>query len=60
LMQRQQHLKRLRRLFRSQGLCHSLRIRMTIRRRLRRLAPVCPQVREPLRGPPRAQVMRLR
>ena len=35
-------------------------MRMTIRRRLRRLAPVCLQVREPLRRPPRAEVMRLR
>ena len=63
LLTQQQHLKQSRlprQRFRSAGLCRSLLTHMTIRRRLRRLAPVCLQVRELLRKPPWEEVIRLR
>ena len=46
--------------FRSVGLCRSLLTHMAIRRRRRRLAPVCLRVREPLRRLPPAEATRLR
>jgi hypothetical protein len=57
------HLKQSslpRRCFRSEGLCRSLLTCMTIRRRRRRLAPVCPRVRQPPQRLPPAGVTRLR
>ena len=46
--------------FRSVGLCRLLLTHMAIRRRRRRLAPVCLRVREPLRRLPPAEATRLR